>query len=129
MNRITAQRWVRIAAFNGFVAVLCGAWGAHGLESKLDDYRLNVFKTASYYQMVHSLLLLLLAILIHQKWLSAWLLNWSAVFCMIGIVLFSGSLYGLSLTGITILGMITPLGGLALLASWGFLAYAAMVQR
>jgi uncharacterized membrane protein YgdD (TMEM256/DUF423 family) len=129
MNRITAQRWVRIAALNGFVAVLCGAWGAHGLETKLDERMLSVFKTAAYYQMVHSLLLLLLAILIHQKWLSAWLLNWSALFCMIGIILFSGSLYGLSLSGITALGVITPVGGLALLTSWGFLAYAAMVQR
>lgn len=126
MNRITANRWVRIASLNGFVAVLCGAWGAHGLEHKLDEQMLVVFKTASYYQMAHSLLLLLLAILLHQKWLNSWMLNWSAIFCMVGIILFSGSLYGLSLSGITILGMITPIGGLAFLMSWFFLAWAAM---
>ena len=128
MNRITANRWIKIAALNGFVAVLCGAWGAHGLEDKLDKHMLEVFKTASYYQMAHSLLLLLLAMLIQQKWLSAWLLNWSALFCMIGIVFFSGSLYGLSLSGITWLGMITPVGGLAFLISWLLLAYAAAVK-
>lgn len=128
MNQVTIKRWIRIAAFNGFVAVLCGAWGAHGLENVLDARMLNAFKTASYYQMVHALLLLLLAILMQQKWLSPWLLNWSAVFCMIGILFFSGSLYGLSLSGITMLGMITPVGGLAFLLSWGFLAWAAMVK-
>lgn len=128
MNRATANRWVRIAALNGFVAVLCGAWGAHGLEGKIDNHMLDVFKTAAYYQMVHSLLLLFLAMLIHQKWLSVWLLNWSAVFCMVGIVLFSGSLYGLSLSGLTMLGMITPVGGVAFLISWLLLAYAAAVK-
>jgi uncharacterized membrane protein YgdD (TMEM256/DUF423 family) len=78
--------------------------------------------------MVHSLLLLLLAILMQQKWLSPWLLNWSAICCVVGILLFSGSLYGLSLSGITLLGMITPIGGLAFLLSWIFLAWAAMVK-
>lgn len=129
MNQMTAQRWIKIAALNGFVAVLCGAWGAHGLEGKLDAAMLGVFKTAAYYQTVHSLLLLLLAILMKQHWLSAWLLNWSAACCMIGIVLFSGSLYGLSLSGIAWLGIITPFGGVALLMSWALLAYAAAIKK
>jgi len=110
-------RFLLIAAIAGFLAVALGAFGAHGLKAVLSDYQLDIYKTAVNYQMWHALLLAAIAGQPHHK-----LLNWAGWTLLCGMVLFSGSLYLLSLTGLTWLGMITPIGGLCFLVGWGCLA-------
>ena len=112
------------AALNMLVAVAAGAFGAHGLKTVLSVDMLAIWQTAVHYQMVHSLGLFGLGILMAQ-WSGARLLARAAVLMLVGIVIFSGSLYVLALTGITWLGAITPIGGLAFLLSWSMLAWCA----
>jgi uncharacterized membrane protein YgdD (TMEM256/DUF423 family) len=117
-----------LAGCNGFLAVALGAFGAHGLRSKLAGLqdgprRLEVWETASQYHLSHALALGLVAYLCSRSSLGA---APAAGFCFqAGIVIFSGSLYALALSGIRVLGAITPLGGLCFLAGWAALAFAA----
>lgn len=106
------------------LAVTFGAFGAHALKGRLDDYALGVFQTAVQYHFYHSLALLAVGILALSQTHSG-LLRSSGWLFMLGIILFSGSLYGLSLTGIKWLGAVTPLGGIAFIAGWVCLATAA----
>ena len=116
--------FLSIAAFSGFLAVALGAFGAHALKDRLDAYASGIYQTAVLYQFIHTLALLACAILLlHSQ--SASLITAAYAF-IIGIVLFSGSLYTLSLTGIKKLGAVTPIGGLAFLIGWGALFYAAI---
>ena len=101
-----------------------GAFGAHGLRSRLTPEMLAVFETGVRYQMYHALALLAVAGLMDR--FNGWLIVTAGWLFVAGIVLFSGSLYTLALTGITTLGAITPLGGLAFLAGWACLAVAAL---
>ncbi|MDO9322459.1 MAG: DUF423 domain-containing protein [Pseudomonas sp.] len=105
-----------LAAFFGFTGVGLGAFAAHALKSRLSPEYLAVFQTAVHYQMLHALALLMLALLVRQ--LPGRLLLVAGYLFTLGVVLFSGSLYALTLSGISALGMITPLGGLAFLAGW-----------
>lgn len=109
-----------LAAIGGFVGVAMGAFGAHGLKHLLSEHLLDVYKTAVSYQMWHVLALALIAVLPEHK-----LLRWAGWCLVVGIVLFSGSLYLLAIFNIGWLGMITPFGGLAFLAAWAILAYVA----
>ncbi len=119
------QFFLTIAAIFGGLSVAGGAFGAHALREKISDRSLEIFETAARYQMYHALALLLVAILI-SRWenppiillVSGWLF-------VIGVVIFSGSLYTLSLTGIKSWGAVAPLGGLALMIGWGTLAFAS----
>ncbi|MFN4952591.1 MAG: DUF423 domain-containing protein [Aphanizomenon sp.] len=119
------QFFLTIAAIFGGLSVAGGAFGAHALREKISDRFLEIFETAARYQMYHALALLLVAILI-SRWenppiillVSGWLF-------IIGVVIFSGSLYTLSLTGIKSWGAVAPLGGLALMIGWGALAFAS----
>ena len=108
--------WVRIASLLMFLAVGLGAFGAHALKGKISDYYLDVYKTAVLYQFIHALGLFVVA------WLSSVSTDPKislAGFLMIaGIIIFSGSLYVLSFTGIKWLGALTPIGGLCFLAAW-----------
>lgn len=115
---------IKFAALSGFVSVALGAFGAHGLKNKLSVDMLAVYKTAVEYQFVHTLALLAVAFCIHSfgKQLA---LNIAGIGFMLGIVIFSGSLYALSLSGIKVLGAITPIGGLAFLVAWMSLFIAA----
>jgi uncharacterized membrane protein YgdD (TMEM256/DUF423 family) len=106
------------------LAVAFGAFGAHALKGRLDDYALGVFQTAVQYHFYHSLALLVVGVLALSQAHSG-LLRSSGWLFMLGIILFSGSLYCLSLTGIKWLGAVTPLGGLAFIAGWACLAAAA----
>jgi uncharacterized membrane protein YgdD (TMEM256/DUF423 family) len=117
-----------LSGINGFLAVALGAFGAHGLRSWLataDDgpRRLEVWQTASSYHLTHALALGLAAYVCSRSQLSA--ASLSGYFLQAGIVLFSGSLYALTLTGIKTFGAITPLGGLCFLAGWASLLWAA----
>lgn len=112
------------------LAVGMGAFGAHGLKDRLDAYSMTVYEKAVFYHFVHALGILLVALLARTSAITpagqtrvAWLL-------LIGIIVFSGSLYALAVTGMRMLGAITPIGGLAFIIGWLLLAYEALrVQR
>lgn len=107
-----------LAALNGFLVVAIGAFGAHALQARLLATGMaDTFQTGVHYHMFHTLALLAVGMLALQN-PDAKLLSAAGYLFLLGIVLFSGSLYTLSLSGITWLGAITPLGGLAFLAAW-----------
>ena len=117
--------FLSIAALSGFLSVALGAFGAHALREKLDPHYLDVFKTGVQYQMYHTLALLAVALLI--KWIpGSGLLNASGWLFIAGILIFSGSLYILSVGGIRWMGAITPIGGLCFLAGWALLFWQAI---
>ncbi|SDN26293.1 Uncharacterized membrane protein YgdD, TMEM256/DUF423 family [Psychrobacillus sp. OK028] len=114
-------------AINGFLAVALGAFGAHALKEKLSEKYLAIWETAVQYQMFHALALVAIGILMSSKLLGpVSSLNTAGYLMIVGIVLFAGSLYVLSLTGVGILGAITPIGGVAFLAGWIMLIVAAV---
>ncbi|MBC7183245.1 MAG: DUF423 domain-containing protein [Marinobacter sp.] len=99
------------------LAVMAGAFGAHGLRGVVSERGLEVFQTAVTYQMYHSIALIIVAVLSGMG-LSRKLLGWSAAFYLAGILLFSGSLYLLVLTDIRWIGPITPIGGACFMVGW-----------
>jgi uncharacterized membrane protein YgdD (TMEM256/DUF423 family) len=118
--------WVGMAAVLLGLAVGIGAFGAHGLRDKLDAYSMSVYERAVFYHFVHALGMLIVPILAQTNLLSeasagrvCWLL-------LAGIILFSGSLYILAITGNRSLGMITPFGGVAFIAAWVVLAWSVL---
>lgn len=118
-----SRTFITLAALNGLLAVGFGAFGAHALKARLDDYAMGVFSTATQYHFYHSLALLAVGILAISFPASS-LLRSSGVAFLLGILVFSGSLYLLSLTGARWLGAITPFGGVAFLVGWACLALA-----
>jgi uncharacterized membrane protein YgdD (TMEM256/DUF423 family) len=108
--------WVKLGSLFMFLGVALGAFGAHALKGKLDAYALDVFKTGVLYQMIHALGLFAVA------WLSTVVsdprISWAGILMVAGILLFSGSLYIISFSGVKAFGAITPLGGLCFLAAW-----------
>jgi uncharacterized membrane protein YgdD (TMEM256/DUF423 family) len=117
--------FIILGAINAFLAVALGAFGAHGLEGKLEPKYLETWKTGVTYQMFHATGLLIIAVLLGNLPANS-LLSWSGWLMFIGIIFFSGSLYVLSVTQISILGAVTPLGGVAFLAAWILLIIAAV---
>lgn len=117
----TGNGWLMMAAILGGLAVTAGAFGAHGLEKLLEPRLLANFHTGAEYQMYHALALGLTALTARgrARTFAAWAF-------LIGILLFSGSLYALALTGIRKLGAITPIGGVAFLVGWAALAMTAL---
>ena len=109
-----------LGAASAMISVAAGAFGAHALRSRLAPADLAVFETAARYQMFHALALCLTAWAV-TRW-PVWTAVWAGWFFVIGTLLFSGSLYGLALSGVRWLRAITPLGGAAFLAGWLFLA-------
>ena len=123
---MTGKKILTIAGISGALAVGLGAFGAHGLEPILiQNGRLDTFETAVSYHFYHTLGLLGLGILalIQPEWKGLSLAAWGM---FLGILIFSGSLYILSLTGITWLGAITPIGGVGFILGWLALAYAVL---
>ncbi|WP_332764495.1 DUF423 domain-containing protein [Pseudomonas koreensis] len=115
--------FLMLAAFFGFTGVALGAFAAHGLKNRLTPEYLTIFHTGVTYQLVHTLALFGVALLATQ--IPGRLITWAGVSFAVGILLFSGSLYLLTMTGISKLGIITPFGGLAFLAGWVCLGLAA----
>jgi len=112
-----------LGAISGFLAVGFGAFAAHGLRARLTPDMLSTFEIGVRYQMYHALALIGVALAL-QRWPAASLQT--AGWCFVaGTVIFSGSLYVLTLTGQRWLGAVTPLGGVAFLIGWGLLAWAA----
>lgn len=115
-------RWILLGALSGALAVMAGAFGAHALKTRVSSYLLSVFQTASTYQMFHALALLAVGFVSTRiEHTSVQVAGWSFVF---GSVLFSGSLYTMVFTGQRWWGMVTPIGGLALIIGWISLAWA-----
>ena len=110
--------WIGIAAVNMAIAVALGAFGAHGLEGRVSIQQLEWWHTATLYLFVHTLGLLLVGLLIRLKYITqttAWLLQ-------IGIIIFAGSLYAMTLGAPRWFGAITPIGGVLMIAGWLWLA-------
>ncbi len=108
----------------GFIGVAAGAFGAHALRGRIGPEMLSVYETAVRYQMYHALALLLAGFMATRLYSSA--LTAAGLLFVIGIVIFSGSLYLLALTGTRWWGAVTPIGGLAFLAGWLCLAWASL---
>ncbi|AYA78215.1 DUF423 domain-containing protein [Bacillus sp. Y1] len=119
------KTFIILGAINAFLAVAFGAFGAHGLEGRVEQKYLEIWKTGVTYQMFHATGLLIVGVLLGRLPANA-LLSWSGWMMVIGIILFSGSLYVMTLTKISILGAITPLGGLSFLAAWILIVVAAV---
>jgi len=116
-----ARLFLTLGAVSAMLSVVLGAFGAHALRGMLTPELLAVYQTGTQYQFYHSLGILLVGILcVVLRNQSGFL--WAGWLMFVGIVLFSGSLYALSLTGIRVLGAITPLGGVAFIAGWATLA-------
>lgn len=112
--------FIRLGAVAGFVGVALGAFGAHALRARLSADHLAAFETGVRYHLLHAIALVLVGVLIGRRPAR---LTTAAGWCFaLGIVLFSGSLYVLSITGTTAVGIVTPLGGLCFLAGWACLA-------
>ncbi|ROM89345.1 DUF423 domain-containing protein [Pseudomonas brassicacearum] len=117
------RSFLMLAAFFGFTGVALGAFAAHALKSRLSAEYLAIFHTGVTYQLVHTLALLGVALLATH--IPGRIVTWAGVSFVVGILLFFGSLYLLTLTGISKLGIITPLGGVAFLIGWVCLGLAA----
>ncbi len=121
MNNITVNRILILGALTAGVGVAAGAFGAHGLRPILSEKMMTVFETGVRYHLVHALGMLIAGLSAHwfhhRMFVKA---GWSF---LIGILLFSGSLYTMALTELRILGMLTPVGGVAFLTGWGILAW------
>lgn len=127
--RQAAVRFAVVAAVLGFLAVALGAFGAHGLEGAMKDLpdgakRLAWWKTGVDYQFWHALLAAVLVALVGKLPTKRLALSLGCI--VAGVVLFSGSLYAMTLTGVTALGMVTPIGGVAFLGAWVALGWAAL---
>jgi uncharacterized membrane protein YgdD (TMEM256/DUF423 family) len=116
--------YIKTGAVAALLAVAIGAFGAHVLEDRLTAYELDVYRTGVQYHMFHAVGILLIAALADKLPHQSRAL-WACRLLLIGIVLFSGSLYALAISGVGMLGAITPLGGVAFLAGWLLLAFAA----
>jgi len=118
-----ARRCLRIAAVAGFTGVAFGAFGAHGLKGVIAPELMTAYQTGVLYHLIHAVVLLALS-----AWLFVRPASWikrSAWMMVLGLLLFSGSLYAMALTGERILGIVTPFGGVAWLIGWSFLLLAA----
>src|SRR5438067_1929277 len=121
------RTFLLIGAIFGFLGVAFGAFGAHALRSRLSPEMLTVFETGVRYQMYHAFAILIVAAAIGRIG-DAQLLTIAGWLFFAGVILFSGSLYALALSGVGILGAVTPLGGLLFLAGWATLAIFAVAR-
>ncbi|AVK82623.1 DUF423 domain-containing protein [Lysinibacillus sp. NPDC047702] len=121
------KKFIVTGALHGFLAVAFGAFGAHALKEVLDDYGRGIWETAVQYQMFHATGLLVIGLLMSSKLLGeVKQLNLAGIFFNLGIVFFSGSLYILAISGIKVLGAITPIGGVLFLAGWVLIILTAL---
>jgi uncharacterized membrane protein YgdD (TMEM256/DUF423 family) len=121
-----ARTFFLAGALAGLVGVAFGAFGAHGLRGRLSPEMLAVFETGVRYQMYHALALILTGAMMDRGVVTGRAIAAAGWLFLAGIVLFSGSLYLLAVTGITVLGAITPIGGVAFLLGWACLAIATL---
>lgn len=120
------MNWSAIGAVGLGLAVVLGAFGAHALRTRLDAYSMGIWERAVFYHFVHALGLLVVPLIERAGAVSRAARTWVCWLLLAGIVLFCGSLYALALTGVRILGAVTPLGGLSFIAAWFVLAAAIL---
>lgn len=119
-----ASLWMTLGAVGGLLTVALGAFGAHGLKGRVDPALLANWQTAADYLGLHALAILACGLtLLHRP--EAGLVNWAGWAFLVGVCLFSGSLFAMTLTGLRQLGMITPIGGVLLIIAWALLAVGA----
>jgi uncharacterized membrane protein YgdD (TMEM256/DUF423 family) len=123
------MNWTATAAIMLALAVAIGAFGAHGLQGRLDAYSMGVFEKAVFYHFIHALGMLAVPLLVHAGLISSGAGKWTGWLFLAGIVLFSGSLYLLAITGVRTLGAVTPFGGASFIAAWVTLAVCALLSR
>ena len=115
------------AGLLGATAVLAGAFGAHSLDDIVTSDRLEIWRTAAQYHLIHSVVMLVISLLDENRY--GMLVCWATIALASGIVLFSFSLYALVLTDLEGFAMVTPLGGVLLIGSWLLLAYMATTSK
>ncbi len=121
------KQFIIIAGISGFLAVALGAFGAHFIKNRLTEDMFAIYQTGVQYHFYHTLALLCVGVL--AFWMpDVAALKWSAWLFIGGMVIFSGSLYALSLSGMRVLGAVTPIGGLAFLGGWIMLIIALLKQ-
>lgn len=116
--------WIMLGSLNMAIAIALGAFGAHGLKTKISKQMLENWNTGSHYHIIHALALLFIGLLLTKLGTQT---SWAPIagwFILAGILLFSGSLYIMALTNIKSLGMITPLGGLSFIIGWLLIAFS-----
>ena len=123
------RNWSATGAVMLALAVTLGAFGAHALKARLDADSLGIWEKAVFYHFVHAMGLLVVPAFGHLKVISESAATRVAMLLAGGIVLFSGSLYALALSGVTMLGAVTPLGGLCFIAAWLWLAFELLRIR
>lgn len=123
------MNWTATAAIMLALAVSIGAFGAHGLQSRLDAYLMGVYEKGVFYHFFHALGMLAVPLLVRAGLISKSAGDWTGWLLLAGIVLFSGSLYVLAITGVRTLGAVTPFGGAAFIAAWVTLAVSALRSR
>lgn len=124
--KMAPMPWLKIAAVVGFLAVAFGAFGAHGLRGKVDESMYAAYQTGALYHLVHAVVLLALALYARA---TSHDVAWPAGLFLAGVVLFSGSLYAMAITGFTRLGAVTPIGGVCFLVGWALLFFKLSAAR
>ena len=120
------MNWSATGAILLALAVILGAFGAHGLRGRLDAYLMSVYEKAVFYHFIHALGLLVVSIMPKTGALSESAAQWVCGLLLAGILIFSGSLYLLALTGLRVLGAVTPVGGVSFIAAWVALAWCLL---
>ena len=120
------MNWTAVGSVFLALAVALGAFGAHGLKDRLSEYAMSVYEKAVFYHFVHALGLLIVGLLARTGVIGLAGANRAGWLLSIGIVIFSGSLYALAISGVRALGAITPIGGIAFIAAWVVLAIEAI---
>jgi uncharacterized membrane protein YgdD (TMEM256/DUF423 family) len=123
------MNWSAIGAVFLALAVILGAFGAHGLKDKLDAYSMGVWEKAVFYHFIHAMGILVASLLPRTGTFPTGSASNVAWLLAAGILIFSGSLYLLAVTGVHTLGAITPIGGVCFIAAWLLLAYSFIAQR
>jgi uncharacterized membrane protein YgdD (TMEM256/DUF423 family) len=123
------MNWTATGAIGLALAVILGAFGAHGLRRRLDAYSMGVYEREVFYHFIHAMGLLVVSILPTLGVVSLTAGSWVCALLLAGIIIFSGSLYLLAVTGIRSYGAITPVGGLAFIAAWLLLAVTLVRNR
>jgi uncharacterized membrane protein YgdD (TMEM256/DUF423 family) len=118
------EMWLRIAGILMFLGVGLGAFGSHALKAKMDAYSFDIYRTAVLYHLIHAMGLFVVAHL--STLINDSKIQWAGILLVVGIVLFSGSLYLLAITGQKWLGAVTPIGGAAFLMAWLLIAFSGL---
>jgi uncharacterized membrane protein YgdD (TMEM256/DUF423 family) len=126
LDYVPHVNWSFVASLLLGLAVMLGAFGAHALRSRLDTYLMGIYEKAVFYHFVHALGILIVSVMPRAGILPAGSSSWVCVLLTAGILIFSGSLYLLAITGVRALGAITPIGGLSFIAGWFLLAFVLL---